>query len=254
MEIFQAIILGIVQGITEWLPISSSGHLVLFETILNVKQPIIFDIVLHLGSLVVVFAVFWKQIIELITGVFQGKKEKLMYLLYLIIASIPIALVGYFLNDMIKSIFTELYTVGYGLLFTAIILYLSQYPKKKDKPLTAFRSLITGIGQAFAILPGVSRSGTTISTGMMQGIKREDTAVFAFLMFIPAIIGATLFELKNIGEITNVLPMVVGVITTIIVGFFSLKLLLNIIKKGKLHYFSIYCLVIGLIVLGVAYF
>lgn len=254
MDIFQVIILGIVQGITEWLPISSSGHLVLFETILNVKQPVIFDIVLHLGSLVVVFAVFWKQIIELIIGVFQGKKEKLMYLLYLMIATIPIALVGYFLNDIIKSIFTELYTVGYGLLFTAIVLYLSQYPKKKAKQLTASRALLTGIGQAFAILPGVSRSGTTISTGLMQGIKREDTAVFAFLLFIPAIMGATLLEIGSLNQITNLSALLVGVVTTMIVGFFTLKILLNIIKKGKLHYFSIYCLVIGLIVLGFAYF
>lgn len=249
MEIYQAIILGIVQGITEWLPVSSSGHLVLVQNLFGISQPVIFNVLLHIGSLIVVVSVFFKEIIELFKGIFSGKKESMQYLLYLVIASVPIGLVGYFLNDLIKSVFNNNLTVGIGLIFTAIILFLSKYPKKKEQQFTVRSSLITGVGQAFAILPGVSRSGTTISAGLMQGVKRDKVATFAFLLFIPAIIGAALFEAKSIATIPNLLPLIIGLIVTIIVGFFSLKLLLHIIKKNKFQYFSIYCFFVGLIIL-----
>jgi len=264
MEVLQAIILGIIQGITEWLPISSSGHLVLAEHLLNLSQPIIFDIFLHLGSLIVILIVFRKKIIDLIKGFFRWEKEKVDFVLYLVIASIPIALVGFFLNDFIKSIFNEPSTVGYGLLFTSVLLFLSQFQitnknKKttnnesnkvnKDNPLNFINTAFMGIAQAFAILPGVSRSGSTISTGLMQSAKKEDVAFFSFMMFIPAILGASILEIGNITSITDSGALLVGTLTTIIVGYLSLRLLLNIISRGKFHYFSYYCLVLGLVVL-----
>jgi len=249
MDVLQAIILGIIQGITEWLPISSSGHLVLAEHLLHLTQPIIFDIFLHLGSLIVILIVFWEKIIDLIKGFFRWEKEKVNFVLYLVIASIPIALVGFFLNDLIKSIFKEPSTVGFGFLFTSVLLFASQFPKKKVKKLNFVNTAIMGVAQAFAILPGVSRSGSTISTGMMQGSKKEDVAFFSFMLFIPAIIGASILEIGSITTITSPSALLIGTLTTIIVGYLSLNLLLKIIKNNKFHYFSYYCLVLGIVVL-----
>jgi len=223
----QAIILGIIQGITEWLPISSSGHLVIFQHFFNIAPPVIFDITLHMGSLIVIFIVFWKDIITLTKGVLRKEKTHLKFLTYLIIASIPIAIVGFFLNSYIKAIFNDLRTVGLSLLFTSLMLFLSK--KAKANKLTLKNTYIIGMFQAIAILPGVSRSGMTISAGLIQGIKKQEVIKFSFLLFIPAIIGAALFELKNIGEITNMTPMIIGTLAAIITGFLSLKILLKII-------------------------
>ena len=249
VSIIEAIILGIVQGITEWLPISSSGHLVLFQELLDITQPVIFDVVLHLGSLVALLLVFWKDIQRLVSGFLKWETYYVKYVLWLIAATIPIALVGFFLNDIVKSAFESVKVVGYSLIFTAIVLFLSKYPKIKENKLTWKSIIFIGIAQALAILPGVSRSGMTISTGLMQGTKREDTARFSFLLFIPAILGATMLEFRHLGEISNISALGIGVLTTIVVGFFSLKFLLSIIKKEKFSYFSWYCLLLGVLVL-----
>jgi undecaprenyl-diphosphatase len=252
MDIFQAIILGIVQGITEWLPVSSSGHLVLAQTLLGITQPLIFDIMLHIGSLLVVFVFFWKEIKELILGVIKFEKEQLNLLLFIILATIPIALIGYFLKDFVDAAFHSLLAVGIGLIFTALLLFLSKYPKKKEGKLTWFKSLIIGLFQGIAILPGVSRSGSTISSGMFLGIKKENVARFSFLIFIPAILGAAVLELGSFGAVDNITAMIIGTIVSAVVGFFSLKLLMNIIKKDKFSWFSLYCLLLGIIVIIIA--
>jgi undecaprenyl-diphosphatase len=253
MEILVAIILGIVQGITEWLPVSSSGHLVLFQHFFALNVPIIFDIMLHIGSLLVILLFFRKEILELITGVINWDKEKLRIILMLIIATIPIAIVGYFFQSWIESVFNNLRTVGFALLFTALLLFLSKYPEKKSRQLTYWKALIIGIAQAIAILPGVSRSGSTISSGMMLGIKKEDVARFSFLIFIPAILGALVLKIGDISVVSDVWPMIIGTIVSAIVGYFSLRLLMNIIKKDKFNWFSVYCLLLGIIVLIIAY-
>lgn len=252
ISILEAIILGIVQGITEWLPISSSGHLVLFQELFGLKMPVVFDVFLHLGSLLVIIMVFWKDIKKLVKGVFRRDKYYLKYFFWLVLASIPIGFVGYFFNDAVKSAFTDINVVGYSLLATAVILFLSRFPKKKKLRLNWQYALFMGIGQAFAILPGVSRSGTTISFGLMQGVERKEAARFAFLLFIPAILGATILEFNGVSQITNVSALVIGMIVTVVVGFFSLKLLLRILEKQKFSYFGWYCLVLGLVILLVA--
>ncbi|MBS3168064.1 undecaprenyl-diphosphate phosphatase [Candidatus Woesearchaeota archaeon] len=252
-EILQAIVLGLIQGITEWLPISSSGHLVLFQHLFNIEQPIIFDIFLHLGSLIVVLIIFWQDIKNLIIGLIKKDKNSIKLTLQLIIATIPIALVGFFLNDLIKSIFKDIRTVGFSLLFTALLLFLSKYPLIKNKSLNYKNTLIIGLLQSLAILPGVSRSGTTISTGLIQGVKGEKAAKFAFLLFIPAILGATILEARNITKITNFTPLIISTIVVVISGYFSLRLLLFIIKKRKFSYFAWYCLILGLVTLTIAY-
>jgi undecaprenyl-diphosphatase len=246
---FQAIILGIVQGITEWLPISSSGHLVIFQKLFGLEVPVIYDVVLHLGSLVVVFMVFWKDIVKLIKGVLNKDKYYLNYFIWLVVATIPIGLVGVFLNDYVKQAFGSLSIVGYGLIFTSVILFLSKYPKSKNKNLS-WKSIVSmGALQSLAILPGVSRSGMTISSGLMSSVDRLQAARFSFLLFIPAILGATVFELKNLNQIQGMGSLFVGVLTTIIVGYFSLTLLLKIVKNDKFWYFSWYCLGLGILVL-----
>lgn len=241
--------MGIVQGITEWLPISSSGHLVIFQTLFGFEQPVVYDLMLHIGSLIVVFIVFWKDIKELVVGVIKGNKEKFFLLSYLVIATIPIALVGYFLNDFVKSAFNSLLIVGFGLIFSSVLLFLSRYPRKKDKQMGIGNSIIVGLFQAIAILPGVSRSGSTISSGMILGVKKEEAVRFGFFLFIPAILGATILEIGELNNISNLGYMIIGTIFTIIFGFLSLKLLLNIIKKDNFYWFSLYCLILGLVVL-----
>jgi len=256
MNILQAIILGIVQGITEWLPISSKSHLIIIQQLFGLVQPAIFDLVLHLGSLLVVFFVFWKDIWNLIKGVLKGDKKSLKYALYIIVASIPVAIIGFVFKTQIEAALSNLYILGFGFLFTATILFLSKYDFNKSvkkRSLNVWNSLVIGISQVLSVLPGVSRSGTTISTGMIMGIEKKEVAKFSFLMFIPAILGATVLEIKSINLITNIPAMIIGVIFAIISGYIALKLLMNIIEKNKFWYFSIYCAVLGIIVLLFAY-
>lgn len=249
--ILEAIILGIVQGVTEWLPVSSSGHLVLFQHFFKVEQPLILDLFLHLGSLAVVFFVFRTDLKKLISGIMRGEKFYLQYFFYIILATIPIGIVGFFFKDVVEAAFGSIKVVGYSLLFTALMLFFSKYPRQKERSLTWKYGLIIGLGQAIAILPGVSRSGTTISTALMQGIKQEEAARFSFLLFIPAILGATVLELTsiNLSSIENIPAIMAGVITTIIVGFFSLKLLLRIVHHKQFSSFAWYCLGLGILII-----
>lgn len=249
MNLFEVIFLGVIQGITEWLPISSSGHLVLFQSIFGFKQPIIFDVLLHFGSLLVILFVFRKEILELILGVLNREKKYLKIAFMLIIATIPIVFVGFFFNDLIENSFSSLKVVGFSLIFTSIVLFMSKYPKIKNKNINFFNSFFMGIAQALAILPGVSRSGITISTALIQGIKQEEAARFSFLMAIPPILGATLLEIKNIEQIENLNYALIGVFFSIVSGYLSLKFLLRIIKTNKFSYFSVYCFVLGFFIL-----
>ena len=253
ISIIEAIVLGIIQGITEWLPISSSGHLVLLQNFFNVQPPLIFDIMLHIGSLFVIFIVFFKDIKKLVLGILKGDKKQIKLFLLLIIATIPIALIGFFFNDLIKNIFNDLRTVGFSLIITSILLFSTKIKRKKRK-LNVKNIFLIGIAQGLAILPGVSRSGATISLGLIQGIEKKEIITLSFLMFIPAILGALLLEINNVSKISNITPLVIGTLTAIITGFFSLRFLIKIIKKNKFHNFGYYCLGLGIIILSIAYF
>jgi len=246
---FEAFVLGLVQGVTEWLPVSSSGHLVLVQNFFGISEPIIFDVVLHFASLLVILFVFWKDIVGLVSGLLRLEKYSVRFFLMLVLASVPVAFVGFFFNDFIKSVFNNNYTVGVSLLVTSVLLFLSKYPKVKNKGLNFVSSFVVGIAQAAAILPGISRSGATISSGLMMGVKKEEIAKFSFLLFIPAIIGAGLFEMGDISGVSDFSVLFVAFLTALVFGFLSLKLLLSLIKKGKFHYFAWYCLVLGLAVL-----
>jgi len=251
VDLVSALFLGTVQGLTEWLPISSSGHLVIVQQIMKMNVPLIFDVMLHFGTLLAVIIFFWKDILKVLKSFFtldfKSKEGKLIK--FIIVGTIPVALIGLIFYDIIESFFSNLLTVGVALIITGIILLLTKKSRGK-KELKLFDSILIGIAQAFALIPGISRSGATISTGLFKGIDKETVFKFSFLLSIPAIIGANLLELiKNPITETDALPLFVCVFTSAIMGYLSLKLLYRVLKKGKFYYFSFYCFILGILVL-----
>ena len=267
MNILQAIILGVIQGLTEFLPVSSSGHLVLFQHLFGLKEAeFFFDISVHLGTLVAVFIFFRKDIYAIIysvlryckmifkTGSFSGANEDsdLRLALLIITGSIPTAIIGLLFHKIADQLFSSVLIAGAMLILTGIILFFTLFVRssKKESPLFSIRnSLIIGISQGLAIMPGLSRSGTTIATGLFLGLNHETAARYSFLLSIPAILGASLLSFGDLsGNISvPVKTAVTGAIVSCIAGYFALNFLFYIIKKGRLHYFSPYCLIIGII-------
>ena len=248
---FNEIILGIIQGIAEWLPISSSGHLVIYQQLFQTKTPVIFDIMLHVATLIVIFLVFYKEILAMIKAIFKldfkSKYGKLAMLI--IIGSIPTAIIGLAFHDFFISLFSNLTAVGIALIINGIILSISKHAKgiKKIKTVDA---IIIGIAQGFAIIPGISRSGITISTGLLRGIDRKSIAAFSFLMSVPAIIGAAILEGQNliVADI-NYLVLSISMLVSVVVGYYSLRLLLHLVLRKKLHLFSYYCWILGIFII-----
>jgi len=248
--ILESIFLGLVQGLTEWLPISSSGHLVIAQELLKIEVPLLFDVMLHFGTVLAVFAVFWKDILKILKSLFKldFKSQDGKLGLYIIIGNIPVALAGYFLHDVFESLFSNLFVVGIALIVTGILLFLTKFTKGRRK-LNVFDSILVGIAQTFALIPGLSRSGSTISTGLFRGLDKESIFKFSFLLAVPAVIGGNLLELnQTLGEV-DLLPMVVGTVTAAIVGYLSLKFLFKTLQKGKFYLFSVYCWFVGVILL-----
>jgi undecaprenyl-diphosphatase len=247
MSIIEAVTLGVIQGITEWLPISSSGHLVLYQQIAKVDAPLLFNVLLHFASLLVILVVFRQRIME----IFKSPK----YIRNIIIGSIPIALAGFFGRDIIEASFSNTRVVAVSLIITGVLLFLTRFSRDKTTSVTPLNSIIIGISQAFALIPGISRSGATISTGMLSGIKREKSAEFSFILAMPAILGATLFEILEIvragGSIDKslIMPLSIGMVVSFIVGYFSLELLLKIVKSRKFFWFSFYCIALGVLLI-----
>lgn len=249
MTVIQAMLLGLLQGLTEFLPISSSGHLVIAQHFLNVNDGgLFFEVLLHCATLVAVVAAYWKDLLELLKKPFQ----KYTYLL--IVATIPTGIIGLAFKDDFEALFNSVRTVGYMLLVTGVILLIAEYVSRNIFPSSRFKywqAIIIGLAQGLAITPGISRSGTTIATGMLLGLKREEAARFSFLMSIPAILGASVIEAKDIVltqylDASLILPYLLGAVTAGISGYLAIKLLLGILNKGKLYYFSIYCWILGL--------
>ncbi|MEL7670712.1 undecaprenyl-diphosphatase UppP [Methanobacterium sp.] len=277
MTIIQAIILGIVQGLTEFLPVSSSAHLVLVPQLINVNyanpsQAVAFDTLLHLGTLLAVIAYFWKDIIHIITGfvssildIFRGKfrtglredpSKRLVWLL--VIGTIPAALTGILLNKQFEALFNNYAAVGFFLLITGVLLWAAERVKtghKEIKEVNFKNALSIGIFQAFAIAPGISRSGSTIAAGLFSGLERELAARYSFLLAIPAIAGAALVQVKDIGNglEANTAALVAGFLAALIVGFLAIKLLLKLIKERTLMIFAYYCWIVGAATLIISY-
>ena len=260
MELIKAIILGLVQGLSEFLPISSSGHLVIFSEILHFHQTgIAFEVFVHFGTLLSVLLAFRKEITKMIIAPFAiwinkstdpELKEFLNWDYYVIIATIPAVIVGFTLKDPIEGLFTNILLVFFTLIVTAILMITAQFLKFRNKDLSYGRSFLIGIAQAFAILPGISRSGSTIFMGMSLGIEREKVARFSFIMSLPAIFGATILKLKDMMDFppasSEILNLIVGTVVAFVSGYFAIIWLLDIVKKGKLQIFGYYCLVVSI--------
>jgi len=250
MDLIQVLILAIIQGIMEWLPISSSGHLVVVQQHLGLKVPLIFDVSLHVGTLCVIIVAFRKDIAEIVKALYKldFKSEEGKLAIHIALGSIPTAIIGLLFHDIFKLLFNSTLAVGTALIITGFILYFSKL-RKNGKELSYLDSLLIGIAQGVAIAPGISRSGITLSTGFLRRIKKEVIFRYSFLLSIPAVIGATVMESKDlvVGEV-DMVALLFGVVVSMMVGYVSLKLLLKIVLKEKFHLFAYYCWIIGLII------
>lgn len=253
MQYLQAIFLGVVQGLTEWLPVSSSGHLVIIQNSLGIKVPLMFDIALHFGTLLAVFAMFWRDISKIISSLarlnFSDEHGKLAK--HIFIGSIPIAVVGYLFHDFFASLFYSSISVGFTLLATGVFIYFSKF-HKQSRMLDSKESLLVGIAQAISIIPGISRSGFTITTGLLRGVERREIFRYSFLLSVPTIIGAIVFEFTKVSwaEI-EIGSMLAGASVAAIVGYLSLKLVIKLVLNRKFHLFSFYCVALGLLILAI---
>lgn len=270
MDYIRSMIMGLVQGLTEFLPVSSSGHLQIFKTLFGIEffdGGLTLDIMLHIGTLLAVFVVFRKDVWELIKeffmligDIFHGKfKIETPYrrmLLMLIVASVPAAITGIMLSDFIESIAGErLWVVGVCLFITATILLLTDKVvsgKKNINDLTVKNSFVVGLFQGVAILPGISRSGSTIAGAIFAGFDREFAVKFSFLLSIPAILGAALIDgirVLRVGTDLAIAPALCGVLVAAVSGFFAINVLRKLVKEGKFKYFAYYCMVAGTLTL-----
>ncbi|HPO76124.1 MAG TPA: undecaprenyl-diphosphate phosphatase [Thermoclostridium caenicola] len=251
MTLIQAILLGIIQGITEFLPISSSGHLVLFEKTFGVAEPTLtFGIVVHLGTLLAVFAVFWKDVASILRRPFQRLT------LLLIVGTIPTGIIGVVFKDFFESLFASGKTLGFEFFVTGLVLFFAENINRgyKDVEETSLLdAAFVGVMQGAAILPAISRSGLTISGALFRDMDRDFAARFSFLLSIPAILGAAVFDMKDVLEagVENLdsVSLGAGFIFAAIFGYISIKYMIGILKKGKMRYFSYYVFVLGALIL-----
>lgn len=252
MTILEATILGIIQGFTEFLPISSSGHLVLGQAILGIDQPgNEFEILVHLGTLASVLVIFFDDIKSLILSLASKKTQ--IFIMYILIGTLPAVGIGLGFKDLIDSLFENVTAVGGALIFTGVVLFGSSFANRQDKEHSFLTCILIGCAQAMAIIPGVSRSGMTISAALFLGLSAKEAARFSFLLAIPAIGGAGLLTALDVnGGFQMPIPVALaGLTSSFAVGVVALKWLLGWLEQGKFHYFGIYCLVVGLITLVV---
>ena len=255
MSWLEALILGIVQGLTEFLPVSSSGHLELGKAILgvNAKKSLIFTVVVHGATVLSTIVIFNKDILQLLKGLFAFRwNEETAYIARLLISMIPVIILGIFFMEEIESFFNgNVVFVGSMLIVTSLFLASTYLRKQNEKKISYLDSFIIGMAQALAVLPGISRAGTTISTGLMLGNKKANVARFSFLMVLLPIIGANFKDIYDGGINAEggvgLIAILVGFFAAFISGLIACKWMIGIVKKGKLIYFAIYCFVIGLI-------
>lgn len=272
MEWWQAILLGIVQGLTEFLPVSSSGHLMIFKELLGVDGEgfLDFTVTVHFATVLATIVVFWKAIWALIKGFFQFKyNDETDYMCKILVSLIPVAIVGLFFKDAVEGLFGEsLIPVACGLCVTAALLFFSDRAGRKkpvapdadDAPavrngISYGQALLVGVGQAVAVAPGISRSGTTIATGLLGGVRREVMAQFSFLMVLVPILGEQLLDLLKValgkasfGGGVGLLALVLGFVAAFISGLFACKAMVALVKKAKLSWFALYCLLVALLI------
>ena len=251
-------ILGLIQGLTEYLPVSSSGHLTIGQEILGVsgEDNLAFDVAVHVATVLSTLVVLWREVEWIFKGLFKFQmNDETKYVVNILVSMIPVGIVGVFFKDQVEAVFgSGLLIVGIMLLVTAALLTFSYYAKPRQKsPISIKDAFIMGIAQACAVLPGLSRSGSTIATGLLLGDKKEKLAQFSFLMVIPPILGEALLDVlktvkgENVFGSIGVVPLLVGFLAAFVSGCFACRWMINIVKKGKLIYFGIYCAIVGAI-------
>lgn len=275
MNWWQALLLGIVQGLTEFLPVSSSGHLMIFKELLGVDGEgfLDFTVTVHMATVLSTIIVFWGAIWSLLKGLFKFKyNDETDYICKLVVSMIPVAVVGFFFKDKVEALFGDSLTVvGICLLVTALLLFLSDHfrigAKAKDAPggtssskeprngISFLQAFIVGIGQSFAVAPGLSRSGTTIATGLVCGVKRTVMAQFSFLMVLVPIIGEQMLDLLKVatGEATfgggvGVLALLLGFVSAFVSGLFACKAMVALVRRAKLSWFALYCAIVAILI------
>lgn len=265
-DVFKSILLGIIQGFTEFLPVSSSGHIVLAKELLSIQMyGLLFEVVLHFGTFLSVAVIFRREIYNIcfflykgILNAFRNRSLKVLtdnadsFLgILIIVGTIPGAAAGIIFKDVISVMFQSPLVVSYSLIVTGIILYSTKYIGEKKKPLSLLSALLIGCAQVFALLPGISRSGVTISAGIFAGISKEKAVKFSFFLSMPVIFGATVFEMVDSFSLgnpdINVMQLMAGFITAFIFGYIAVKLLLKVVIAGKFYIFSYYCLFVGML-------
>lgn len=254
MEWFEALILGIIQGLTEFLPVSSSGHLEIGKAILGVEYSdnLTFTVVVHGATVLSTIIVFRKTILDLFTSIFRFRwDENNQYIVKIIISMIPVILVGLFMKDFVEQFFDgNIIFVGFMLLVTTFLLFITYFAKDRERKIGYKDAFVIGIAQALAVLPGISRSGSTIATGLMLGNNKKEVAKFSFLMVLLPIIGANLLDIVKKSSSVQYLeafPLIIGFFAAFISGLIACRLMLHIVQKGRLIYFAIYTLIIGLV-------
>ncbi len=260
MSIFESIFLGAIQGVTEFFPISSSGHLVLFQNFLGL-QPIeqaFFNILVHAGTLLAILIYFREKLIDLIKGIFQKEPQSIKLFLNLIISTLPIVFVGLLFEDKVSQIFSTPNTVALSMLATALFFIVGEQVSKNktNQALTHLKALIIGIVQSIAVIPGVSRSGSTLIAGLLTGLDREKSAEYSFLIAIPAISGAVVLSVLKVltepsSQTLQTLPLLAGFLTAFLTGFLSIKFLMQLYKKHSLNGFAAYLIIVSVVLLAI---
>lgn len=275
MEWFEAVLLGLIQGLTEFLPVSSSGHLEIGKVLLGIEttDDLLFTTMVHAATVLSTIVVFRKQIWDILKGFFCGFKslrvvkgengkrvlacnDQTDYLFKMVVSMVPVMIVGLFFKDQVESLFGSITVVGFALIVTAVLLFFSDYASRPGKKsifpanecrngISYWQAFAVGLGQAFAVIPGLSRSGTTISTGLICGVKREVMAQFSFLMVLVPILGETFLEVVG-GEFgassVGALSLALGFVSAFLSGLFACKAMVALVKKAKLSWFALYCL------------
>lgn len=266
MSWLEALILGIVQGLTEFLPVSSSGHLTILSNLFGLEgeSNLTMIVVLHVATVLSTLLVLWKEVVWIFKDLFakqswksySGLNDGTKYAINILISMIPVGIVGFFFKDTVEAIFgSGMLIVGIMLLVTASLLAFSYFAKPRQREnISGWHAFLIGIGQAVAVMPGLSRSGTTIATGLLLGNKKEKIAQFSFLMVIPPVLGEALLDVKDVVEVgfseamggISPIALIVGFLAAFITGAMACKWMINVVKKGKLIWFAVYCLIVGL--------
>ena len=262
MDWLQALLLGLVQGLTEFLPVSSSGHLAIGKALLGVESggDLVFEVTVHAATVLATIVVFRKQIWKLLCGLFKFKyNDETDYIAKICLSMVPVLIVGLFFKDQVEAAFDSMLVVGIALIVTALLLAFSDWMSGRWKETREYRNgisfwqaLVVGVGQAFAVIPGLSRSGTTISTGLLCGVKRQNMAQFSFLMVLVPILGEAFLDVVGgdfTASSTGVLPLLVGFAAAFVSGLFACKVMIALVRKAQLKWFGLYCLLVGLAVL-----